>query len=74
MSIFQCLSVTFARKDNLLRIARLVGLFELKKNERSTVPISEFLIIMLQWITLDATKVKKKCRRKEDDNNILSSA
>ena len=43
-------------------------------NERSTVPISEFLIIMLQWITLDATKVKKKCRRKEDDNNILSSA
>ena len=28
--IFQCLSVTFARKGNLLRIARLVGLFEFR--------------------------------------------
>ena len=30
VSIFRYLSVTFARKDNLLRIARLVGLFELR--------------------------------------------
>ncbi len=66
--------VTFARKDNSLRINRLVGLLENWVTRWQPFVFLSSSLLCHNVITLDATKVQKESPMKENNHHFLSSA